>query len=70
MGENVYNNFDTDPSLMYACTPDVPDAAKTNVMKYAGRINGGDFKWQFNNAIDDPSYGNEKVRIWNTLRKR
>jgi pectate lyase len=54
-GSNIYNNFDTDTSLMYSCSPDAPDVAKTNVMKYAGRVNGGDLKWTFDNAVDDTS---------------
>jgi pectate lyase len=54
-GANIYNNFDTDASVMYAYTPDAPDAAKTRAMTYAGRVQGGDFKWTFNNAIDDTS---------------
>ncbi|KFF19356.1 pectate lyase family protein [Flavobacterium hydatis] len=52
-GAKTYNNFDTDTSVMYPYTPDSPEVAKTNVMQYAGRITGGDFKWTFNNAVDD-----------------
>lgn len=52
-GAKTYNNFDTDSSVMYPYTPDTPEGAKTNVMQYAGRISGGDFKWTFNNAVDD-----------------
>lgn len=55
-GSNVYNNFDTDPSVMYTYTVDAPDVAKTKVMKYAGRVSGGDFKWIFDNAADDTAY--------------
>lgn len=55
-GKNTYNNFDTNASVMYAYTPDSPEAAKENVMLYAGRMNGGDLKWTFNNAVDDASY--------------
>jgi hypothetical protein len=54
-GSNIYNNFDTDPSVMYTYTADAPDAAKTKAMTYAGRVQGGDFKWTFNNAVDDTS---------------
>lgn len=50
-----YNNFDTD-SAMYISNPDSPDDAKANVIAYAGRMNGGDFKWTFNNAVDDDNY--------------
>ena len=53
-GGYVYNNFDTD-TTMYVSNPDSPDDAKANVIAYAGRMNGGDFKWTFNNAIDDVS---------------
>ena len=55
-GLNTYNNFDTNASVMYAYTSDSPEAARTKVMQYAGRINGGDLKWTFNNAVDDASY--------------
>lgn len=55
-GSNTYNNFDTDASVMYQYTADTPEQAKEKVMQYAGRVNGGDLKWTFNNAIDDASY--------------
>ena len=55
-GANAYNNFDTNEALMYAYTPDSPEAAKAQVMQYAGRVNGGDLKWTFDNATDDASY--------------
>lgn len=55
-GNNTYNNFDTNLSIMYNYTPESPEDAKNNVMKYAGRLNGGDFKWTFNNDVDDTSY--------------
>jgi pectate lyase len=54
-GANIYNNFDTDASLMYAYTADAPEAAKTKAMTNAGRMQGGDFTWTFNNAVDDTS---------------
>ncbi|SHG13175.1 Por secretion system C-terminal sorting domain-containing protein [Flavobacterium fluvii] len=47
-----YNNFDTDPT-MYISNPDSPDDAKANAIAYAGRINKGDFKWTFDNSVDD-----------------
>lgn len=55
VGANIYNNFDTDPAVMYTYTPDSPAAAKDNVMLYAGRVQGGDLKYTFNNAVDDAS---------------
>ncbi len=55
VGGNTYNNFDTS-DIMYSYTADSPEQAKANVENYAGRMNGGDFKWTFNNAVDDESY--------------
>ncbi|MEI8085300.1 MAG: T9SS type A sorting domain-containing protein [Paludibacter sp.] len=56
-GASIYNNFDTDATLyVKTLVPDAPDVAKTNTMQYAGRTNGGDIKWTFNNAIDDAEY--------------
>ena len=52
-GENTYNNFDTDKSIMYSYTADSPEQAVANVRAYAGRVQGGDFKWTFDNAVDD-----------------
>jgi pectate lyase len=54
-GRNPYNNFDTNPAVMYAYTPDSPTAAQANVVLYAGRVKGGDFQWSFTNAVDDAS---------------
>ena len=54
-GSNTYNNFDTDASVMYSYTAEEPAAAKASVMAYAGRVNGGDFKWSFT-AADDELY--------------
>jgi uncharacterized repeat protein (TIGR02543 family) len=55
-GQNTYNNFDTNPAIMYAYTPDSPEQARDKTMMYAGRMDGGDLKWTFNNAVDDISY--------------
>ncbi|MGY3091479.1 pectate lyase [Hymenobacter sp. UYAg731] len=54
-GRNTYNNFDTNPAIMYTYTPDSPAAAQAKVMLYSGRVKGGDFQWTFNNAVDDAS---------------
>jgi pectate lyase len=55
-GGNAYNNFDTDPALYIKnLVIETPEAAKDNVMLYSGRMKGGDFKWTFNDAIDDTS---------------
>lgn len=53
-GGTTYNNFDTS-STMYKYTADSPEQAKDNVVKYAGRVNGGDFEFTFTSA-DDTSY--------------
>ncbi|WP_194765969.1 T9SS type A sorting domain-containing protein [Tamlana sp. I1] len=55
-GANTYDNFDTDNAIMYSYTPDSPTEARDKVMQYAGRVKGGDFKWTFDNAVDDTSY--------------
>ncbi|MES2575629.1 MAG: T9SS type A sorting domain-containing protein [Bacteroidota bacterium] len=55
VGTNTYNNFDTNPAVMYTYTADSPTAAKDNVVAYAGRVSGGDLKYTFNNAVDDTS---------------
>ncbi|ODT57407.1 MAG: hypothetical protein BGP01_14630 [Paludibacter sp. 47-17] len=54
-GGSSYSNFDTDPQLMYTYVADTPEAARDRVMQWAGRMQGGDFKWTFNNAVDDSS---------------
>ena len=55
-GGNTYNNFDTDNSVMYSYTADAPDVARDNVVRYAGRVQGGDFRWGFDNSKDDAAY--------------
>lgn len=54
-GSWAYNNFDTAPE-MYAYTPDPAEAVPSVVMATAGRIEGGDFKWKFDNAKDDEDH--------------
>ncbi|WP_234111741.1 T9SS type A sorting domain-containing protein [Chryseobacterium sp. R2A-55] len=55
-GGNAYNNFDTDPAhYIKNLVVDDPETAKTKVMQFAGRVDGGDMKWVFNNAVDDTS---------------
>ena len=53
-GGTTYNNFDTS-SKMYEYTPDSPDEVRGKVTTYAGRVNGGDFKWEFTTK-EDTSY--------------
>ena len=54
-GGNTYNNFDTDNSVMYSYKADDAVTARDNVVRYAGRVQGGDFKWTFDNSVDDAS---------------
>ena len=54
-GGTGYNNFDTS-SEMYSYSADAPADVPAIVTANAGRIQGGDFKWQFDNAKDDASY--------------
>ncbi len=55
-GGSTYNNFDTNSSIMYTYTVETAEDAKNTVTKYAGRVQGGDLKWEFNNLVDDPDY--------------
>ena len=57
-GNTTYNNFDTDSNIMYEYEVESPEAAKANIGKWAGRIGGGDFKWEFDNATED---GNSSI---------
>lgn len=54
-GKWVYNNFDTAPD-MYVSMPDAPADIPTKVTGWAGRQEGGDFKWQFDNSVDDENH--------------
>ncbi|MGN0823613.1 MAG: InlB B-repeat-containing protein [Candidatus Coproplasma sp.] len=55
-GNYTYDNFDTAADF-YTYTADTAEQAKENVERYAGRLDGGDFKWEFNDAVDDEDYG-------------
>ena len=54
-GGTSYNNFDTS-GVMYSYTPDKAEDVPAIVTAKAGRVDGGDFKWKFNNSVDDESY--------------
>lgn len=57
VGANSYNNFDTDASLYVKnLSIEDPTVARDKTKLYAGRVQGGDFKWTFDNAVDDKSY--------------
>lgn len=57
-GGTKYDNFDTDPTLMYDYKPLEATDVPAYVTGYygAGRLNKGDFVWSFNNATDDTNY--------------
>ena len=57
-GGTKYNNFDTSSSYdigVKASAVDKAEDVPAVVTKYAGRMNGGDFKWTFS-ASDDTNY--------------
>ena len=54
-GGSTYNNFDTNSSIMYEYNVQTAEQAMYTVMEYAGRVQGGDFKWTFTDA-DNSSY--------------
>lgn len=56
LGGSLYDNFDTNSSLMYNYTPDEPSQVAKIVTEFAGRMNGGDFSWKFDNNQDDTNY--------------
>jgi pectate lyase len=57
VGAKAYNNFDTDAALYIKnLVVEDPATARDRVKMYSGRVQGGDFKWTFNNAVDDKSY--------------
>ncbi|WP_051082436.1 pectate lyase [Paenibacillus sanguinis] len=56
-GGTAYNNFDTRVDLgVSSSNIDSVDVVEQIVTEEAGRLDGGDFDWQFNNAVDDTSY--------------
>ena len=54
-GGASYNNFDT-ASDFYSYTVDKAEDVPTVVTSKAGRVDGGDFKWNFDDSVDDASY--------------
>ena len=58
VGGTPYDNFDTDTKRIYVYTPAAAAAVPSIVTGYwgAGRLNKGDFRWTFNNAVDDTDY--------------
>ncbi|MCQ2216669.1 MAG: InlB B-repeat-containing protein [Bacteroidales bacterium] len=54
-GGKAYSNFDTDASVMPSYKADKAVEVPAKVKRYAGRMNGGDIVFVFNNAVDDAS---------------
>jgi hypothetical protein len=54
-GGFAYNNFDTNSALMYEYNVESAEDAMETVKRFAGRVQGGDFKWEFTDA-DNASY--------------
>lgn len=60
-GGKTYSNFDTKVDLgVDTADIDAPADVPSIVTKYAGRIMGGDFKWTFDNSVDDTSHSLNK----------
>ena len=55
-GGSTYSNFDTNSSIMYSYSVQTPEEAMNTTKNYAGRIQGGDIKWTFDNATEDLNY--------------
>ncbi|MGN0319464.1 MAG: polysaccharide lyase family 1 protein, partial [Lachnospira sp.] len=56
-GGSTYSNFDTTVDLgVDSSDIDDPKDVPSIVTANAGRMNGGDFKWTFDNSVDDESY--------------
>ena len=53
-GGSTYSNFDT-AADMYSYNVQSAEDARDTVIQYAGRVQGGDFKWEFT-AADDSDY--------------
>ncbi|WP_312821924.1 T9SS type A sorting domain-containing protein [Epilithonimonas sp.] len=57
VGAKTYNNFDTDAALYIKnLVVENPTVARDRVKLFSGRVEGGDFNWTFDNAVDDKSY--------------
>ncbi|MDS0528065.1 pectate lyase [Clostridium sp. SHJSY1] len=59
-GGTTYNNFDVS-SAMYDYAPDAPENVENNVTTYAGRVNGGDFAWNFTPEDDTSDTVNNEL---------
>ena len=55
VGGTTYNNFDT-ASTFYSYNLESADNCVNTVKKFAGRMNGGDFSWDFSDLSEDSDY--------------
>lgn len=60
-GSTTYDNFDTNASLMYSYTADAAEDVPANVTGFygAGRINHGNFTWDFTGKDQDYAYDSQ-----------
>lgn len=57
VGGTTYNNFDTSIDMGVNLSDiDEVGTVEQNVTEESGRLNNGDFTWEFNDAVDDTSY--------------
>ena len=61
VGGTTYNNFDTS-SIMYSYNVEIAIQAKETTMSYAGRVQGGDFKWTFTDADNSDYNVNQNLK--------
>ncbi len=54
-GGSTYNNFDTDESIMYSYNVETAEDCVETVKANAGRLNGGDFSFEFSESEDTNS---------------
>ena len=66
-GGSTYSNFDIDDNIMYKYTPNDTEKIPFIVKRDAGRIFGGDFKFEFSSSDDESSDINsnlmDKLRV-------
>lgn len=62
-GGHTYDNFDTTVDLgVKEENIQTPEAARDTTKEYAGRLNGGDFKWTFSEAEDSDYSVNKELK--------
>ena len=51
-GNNIYNNFDTNTDIMYEYNTEDPRTVRKTIINFAGRLQGGDIKFNTNELSD------------------